>query len=195
LLPFRFPQELNALRANVFQKLLAKYRAGKVQYQDLKKELEKLSGKLETPCFKNSAAILPALISLFLDSASLIASLESQLANSMSADAVESLKRKHVEELQGLQAQAARALDLENELAKAREAESLLRLEFDCQLAEEKRTLSAEFDSKVNELRATLGSEVENYGAQIDKLETLWRLNSERYDKEIGIWRARDRKV
>jgi hypothetical protein len=35
-LPFRFPQELNMLRANVFQKLLAKYRTGKVQYQDLK---------------------------------------------------------------------------------------------------------------------------------------------------------------
>jgi hypothetical protein len=36
------------LRANVFQKLLAKYRTGKVQYQDLKRELEKLSGKLGT---------------------------------------------------------------------------------------------------------------------------------------------------
>jgi hypothetical protein len=126
-LPFHFPQELNALRANVFQKLLVKYRAGKVQYQDLKKELEKLSGKLGTPCFENSAAILSALISPFPDSASLIASLESQLANSMSADAVELLKRKHAEELQGLQAQAVRAQELETELAKAREAESSLR--------------------------------------------------------------------
>jgi hypothetical protein len=194
-LPFRFPQELNALRANVFQKLLARYRAGKVQYQDLKKELEKLSGKLGTPCFKNSATVLSDLISLFPDSASLIASLESQLANSMSANTVESLKRKHVEELQGLQAQAVQAQELETELAKAREAESLLRLEFDRQLAEEKRILSAKFDSKVNDLRATLGSEVESRGAQIDKLETLRRLDSERYDKEIGVWRARDRKV
>jgi hypothetical protein len=58
----------------------------------LKKELEKLSGKLGTPCFENSAAVLSALISPFADSASLIASLESQLANLMSADAVESLK-------------------------------------------------------------------------------------------------------
>jgi hypothetical protein len=194
-LPFRFPLELNALRANVFKKLLAKYRVGKVQYQDLKKELEKLSGKLGTPCFENSAAVLRALISPFLDSALLIASLESQLANSMSADAVESLKRKHAEELQGLQAQAARAQELETELAKAREVESLLRLEFDRQLAEEKRTLSAEFDGKVNELRATLGSEVENRGTQIDEPKTLRRLDSERYDKEIGIWHARDRKV
>jgi hypothetical protein len=75
----------------------------------LKKKLEELSGKLGTPYFENFAAILPALISSFLDSASLIASLESQLANSMSADAVELLKRKHAEELQGLQAQATRA--------------------------------------------------------------------------------------
>jgi hypothetical protein len=103
-LPFRFPQELNALRANVFQKLLAKYRTGKVQYQYFKRELERLSGKLGTPCFEDSAAVLSALISLFPDSASLIASLESQLANSMLVDAVESLKRKHTEELQGLQA-------------------------------------------------------------------------------------------
>jgi hypothetical protein len=52
-----------------------------------------------SPCFENSAAILSALTSSFLDSASLIASLESQLANSMSADAVESLKREHAEKL------------------------------------------------------------------------------------------------
>jgi hypothetical protein len=84
---------------------------------------------------------------------------------------------------------------LETELAKAREAELSLRLEFDRQLAEEKRILSAEFDSKANELRATLGSEVESRGAKIDELETLRRLDSERNDTEIGVWRARDRKV
>jgi hypothetical protein len=161
----------------------------------LKRKLEELSGKLGTPCFKNFAAVLPALTSPFLDSASLIASLESQLANSMSAYAVELLKQKHAEELQGLQAQATRAQEMEAELAKAREAESLLRLEFDRRLAEEKRTLSAEFDSKVKELCATLGSEAERRGAQIDELETLRRLDSERHDKEISIWHARNRKV
>jgi hypothetical protein len=60
------------------------------------------------------------------------------LANTVSADAVESLKQKHAEELQGLRAQAARAQELETELAKVRGAESSLRLEFDRQLAEEK---------------------------------------------------------
>jgi hypothetical protein len=76
-LPFRFPQELNVLRANVFQKLLTKYRTGKIQYQDLKKKLKKLSGKLGTPCFADFAAILSALTPPFSDSSSLIASLES----------------------------------------------------------------------------------------------------------------------
>jgi hypothetical protein len=113
----------------------------------------------------------------------------------MSVDAVELLKRKHAEELQGLQAQAARAQEMEADLAKAREAESLLQLEFDRRLAEEKRILSVEFDNKVKELRATLGSEAERRGAQIDELEILRRLDSERHDKEIGIWRARNRKV
>jgi hypothetical protein len=84
---------------------------------------------------------------------------------------------------------------LEAELVKAPEAESSLRLEFDRQLAKKKRILSAEFDSKVNELRTTLGSEVESRGTQIDELETLRRLDSERHDNEIGVWRARDRKV
>jgi hypothetical protein len=71
----------------------------------------------------------------------------------------------------------------------------LLRLEFDRWLAEEKKLLSAEYDGKVNELRATLGSKVESRGAQIDELQTLQGLDGERYDKEIGVWHARDRKV
>jgi hypothetical protein len=58
-LPFCLPQELNALRANVFQKLLEKFHAGKVQYQDMKKELEKLSGKLGTTCFKTLLLSFP----------------------------------------------------------------------------------------------------------------------------------------
>jgi hypothetical protein len=76
---------------------------------------------------------------------------------------------------------------LETELAKVRGTESSLRLEFDCQLAEEKRILSVKYDSEVNELRTTLESEVENYGARIDELETLRKLDSERHEKEIGV--------
>jgi hypothetical protein len=117
------------------------------------------------------------------------------LANTVSADAVESLKQKHAEELQGLRAQAAWAQELETELAKVRGAESSLRLEFDRQLAEEKRILSVKYDSEVNELHTTLESKIESHDAQINELGTLQKLDSERHNKEIGVWRAHDRKV
>jgi hypothetical protein len=117
------------------------------------------------------------------------------LANTVSANAVESLKQKHAEELQGLRAQAAQVQELETELAKVRGAESSLRLEFDRHLAEEKRILSAKYDSEVNELCMTLESKVESRDAQINELGTLWKLDSERHDKEIDVWRARDCKL
>jgi hypothetical protein len=113
----------------------------------------------------------------------------------VSANAVESLKQKHAEELQGLRAQAARAQELETELAKVRGVESSLRLEFGRQLAEEKGILSAKYNREVNELRTTLESEIESRDAQINELGTLRKLDNERHDKEIGVWRARDRKV
>jgi hypothetical protein len=128
----------------------------------------------------------------FSDAASLITSLESRLAHSMSADVVELLKQKHAEELQSLQAQAARAQELETELAKAREAESSLQLEFDCRLAKEQGVLSAKYASEVDELHASLESRVKSRDAQINELDTLRKLDSEQYDKEIGVWRARD---
>jgi hypothetical protein len=127
----------------------------------------------------------------FSDAASLITSLESRLANSMSADAVELLRQKHAEELQSLQAQAAQARELEMELMKARDAESSLRLEFDCQLAKEREVLSAKYASEVDELRASLESKVESR----DDLEASQKLDSERHDTEICVWRARDRKL
>jgi hypothetical protein len=105
------------------------------------------------------------------------------------------LKQKYAEELQGLRTQAAWVQELETQLSKVRGAESSLRLEFDRQLAEEKRILSAKYGSKVNELRTTLESEIKSRDAQINELGTLRKLDSERHDKEIGVWRARDRKV
>jgi hypothetical protein len=113
----------------------------------------------------------------------------------MSADTVELLKQKHVEELQSLQAQAARAQELETELTKAREAESSLQLEFGRQLAKEQEVLSTKYASEVDELRASLERKVESRNAQISELEASRKLDSERHDMEIGISRARDRKL
>jgi hypothetical protein len=178
-LPFYVPQDLNTLRANVFQKLLAKYHVGKSQYQDLKKELEKLSGRPRTLCPEILLLPFPFLIFPFSDAASLISSLESQLANSMSADAVELLKQEHAVELQGLRAQAARAQALETELTKAREAESSLRLEFDRRLTEEREILFAKYNGEVDELRTSLEGKVEIRDANDD----------------LSAWRAWDRKL
>jgi hypothetical protein len=58
---------------------------------------------------RNASAALPLLKSSFLGAASLISSLEAQLADSVSANKVGLLKQKHAEELQGLQTQVARA--------------------------------------------------------------------------------------
>jgi hypothetical protein len=113
----------------------------------------------------------------------------------MSADAVEVLKQKHAEELQNLQAQAAWAQELETELTKAREAESSLRLEFGRQLAKEQEVLSVKYASEVDELRASLESKAEIRDAQINELKASRKLDSERHDSEIGVWRARDRKL
>jgi hypothetical protein len=89
----------------------------------------------------------------------------------MPANAVEILKQKHAEEHQSLQAQAARARELEMELTKAREAKSSLRLEFGRQLAKEQEVLSVKYASEVDELRASLESKVESRDAQITELE------------------------
>jgi hypothetical protein len=86
---------------------------------------------------RNAAAALSVLTFPFSDAASLISSLESRLANSVSADAVELLKQEHAEELQSLRSQAAWAQELETELTEAQEAELKLRMEFDHQLAKE----------------------------------------------------------
>jgi hypothetical protein len=113
----------------------------------------------------------------------------------VSANAVESLKQKHMEELQDLRTQAAWAQELEMELMKARGEESSLRLEFDHQLAEERGILSAKYDSEVDELRASLESKVEGRDAEINELKALQKLDNERHDKEISVWHARDRKL
>jgi hypothetical protein len=84
---------------------------------------------------------------------------------------------------------------LEAELTKAREAESKLQLELDQRLAKEREILTAKYESEVDELRASLGAKVESRDAKIDELETLRRLDGEQHDKELGLWRARDRKL
>jgi hypothetical protein len=137
----------------------------------------------------------PFLIFPFSDAASLVSSLESRLANSMSADAVEILKQEHAAELQGLWAQAARAQELETELTETREAESSLQLEFDRRLTKEREILSAKYNNEVDELRASLESKVESRDAKISELETLQAFDSKQHGDDLSAWRAWDRKL
>jgi hypothetical protein len=113
----------------------------------------------------------------------------------VSASEIGLLKHKHAKELQGLQAQAARAQELETELVKAQEVESKLWLEFDQQLAEEREILAAKYEVEVDELRTSLGIDVENRDAKIGELETLRRLDDKKHEAELSVWRARDRKL
>jgi hypothetical protein len=157
--------------------------------------LEKISGRPRTLYLK--MLLLPSLFLIFpfSDAASLISSLESRLANSMSADAVELLKQEHAVELQGLRAQASLAQELEMELTKTREAESSLRLEFDRRLTKEREILFVKYNSEVDELRASLESKVKSRNAKISELETLRAFDSKQHDDNLSAWRAWDRKL
>jgi hypothetical protein len=113
----------------------------------------------------------------------------------VSANEVGLLKKKHAEELHGLRTKAARAQELETELAKAQEVESKLRLEFDQRLAKEQEILAVKYEGEVDELCASLGANVESHDAKIGELETLRRLDDEKHEAELGLWRARDCKL
>jgi hypothetical protein len=84
---------------------------------------------------------------------------------------------------------------LETELVKAREVESKLRLEFDQWLAEEREILAAKYEGEVDELRTSLGVDVENRNAKIGELETLRKLDDEKHEAELSVWRVRDHKL
>jgi hypothetical protein len=84
---------------------------------------------------------------------------------------------------------------LETELAKAQEAESKLRLEFDQRLAKEKEILTAKYDTEVDELRTSQGVEIEKCDVEICKLVALRGLDDDKHAAELSIWRARDRKL
>jgi hypothetical protein len=73
--------------------------------------------------------------------------LEARLVDSVSACEVSLLRQEHEECIKDLQAQVGRALELEAELAKAREAELMLWQEFERRLAEEKKDLARKYDA------------------------------------------------
>jgi hypothetical protein len=113
----------------------------------------------------------------------------------MLASEIGLLKQKHEGELRGLQAQAHRAQELATELAKAKEVESMLRLEFNQQLTKEKEILVAKYETDVDELRTSQGVEIEKCDIEIRKLAGLRELDYDRHATELGVWHARDRRL
>jgi hypothetical protein len=81
------------------------------------------------------------------------------------------------------------------ELAKAQEVESKMRLKFDQWLPEEREILATKYEDEVDELRTSLGVDVVNRDAKIGELETLQRLDDEKHEAELSIWRVQDRKL
>jgi hypothetical protein len=62
-------------------------------------------------------------------------------------------------------------------------------------LAKEREILATKYEGEADELRASLGADVESRDAKISELETLRRLDDEKHETELGLWRARDRKL
>jgi hypothetical protein len=105
-----------------------KNRTAKFQYQALKKELGKLSGKSGFFYFRRALLLLFCLYHLPpAGAASRMSSLEARLADSVSAREVSRLQQEHEERIKDLQAQADSTKELETELAKAKEEELMLR--------------------------------------------------------------------
>jgi hypothetical protein len=99
------------------------------------------------------------------------------------------------ERIKGLQVQAGRAQELEAELAKAKEAELTLLREFERWLAEDKKILVAKYDTEVDELRTAQDAKNEKRNAKVQELIDLWESDYDKYNAELGVWCACDRKI
>jgi hypothetical protein len=84
---------------------------------------------------------------------------------------------------------------LEAELAKAKEVELTLQREVERRLAEAKKDLAAKYDAEVEKLRAAQDAGNEKRDTKVRELIDLRESDYEKYDVELGVWRARDCKI
>jgi hypothetical protein len=73
--------------------------------------------------------------------------------------------------------------------------ELTLRQEFERWLDEDKKVLMAKYDAEVDELRAAQDAENKKRDAKVQELVDHRESDFEKYDAELGVWRARDRKI
>jgi hypothetical protein len=83
---------------------------------------------------------------------------------------------------------------LEAELAKVKDAELTLRLEFEQRLAKEKEALSAKYDTKVEELRVAQDAKNKEHDAKLLELMDLREADGAKYPEELGVWQGWDRR-
>jgi hypothetical protein len=62
-------------------------------------------------------------------------------------------------------------------------------------LAEEKKDLIVKYDAKVEKLHAAQDAKNEKHGTKVWELIDLWESDYEKYDAELGVLCARDRKT
>jgi hypothetical protein len=70
-----------------------------------------------------------------------------------------------------------------------------LRQEFKWWLAEEKKDLMEKYDAEVEELRVAQDAKNEKRNTKVQELIDLQESEYEKYDAELGGWRARDHKI
>jgi bifunctional ADP-heptose synthase (sugar kinase/adenylyltransferase) len=105
----------------------------------------------------------------------------------VSACEVSWLRREQEERIKDLQAQAGRALRLEAELAKAKEAELTLWQEFEQRLTEDKKVLAVKYDAEVDELHAAQDTENKKRDAKVQELMDCRESDFEKYDAKLGM--------
>jgi hypothetical protein len=113
----------------------------------------------------------------------------------VSASDVSRLCREHEEQIKYLRAQADKVLDLEAELAKAKDVESTLRQEFEQRLAKGKVELSTKYVAEVKELCVAQDAMNKERDTKVQELIDLQESDHEKHDVELGVWRGRDRKI
>jgi hypothetical protein len=111
------------------------------------------------------------------------------------ASEVERLRLEHEGQLKALQAQAGRVSDLEIELARLKDAESKLHLDFEQRLAKEREDLSAKYDAEVEELRTEQETKNRECDVELLKVMNAQEEDSAKYHKELGVRQGRDHRI
>jgi hypothetical protein len=92
-----------------------------------------------------------------------------------------------VAQVKDLRSQAVKVPGLEVELAKVKDAESTLRLEFEQRLAKEKEVLWAKYNTEVGELCVEQEATNKKHDAELREEMDLWEADNMKNQGELGV--------